>query len=207
LAWKPTQFIKENYETRIDRWKEASKESPHAAFLLAECYWLQGKMIFPSVLELLVFAEQKGLAEAQIRLAEIFLWGFGVSSENEMIAWARLQPLLTDYETKVITIFIEQQIIYKQSLKIYKNFADSGYYDGMTQIEVEEEILTTLNFDYYKSGRKLLAGIEKPKQVVPQPDGGLLCNWRASCCPAQRGFTIIFDKNGKAVILHKNFPQ
>jgi hypothetical protein len=219
LAWNPNEYIKNNWEKRIDRWKEASQESEHAAFLLAECSWLKFNIDdFIEAKYLYLFALKKELPEARIRLSEIWFWGFH-TPQSKLIAMRTVRPLTTTkYASMIHTIFDEQKLVSTACAMIYKMFLEL-YREGVTQRGVEIGILicrqdlcdnidkSALQEDESQEDKSLLVlqkieelliRIEKPKKIDKLTNGRTACTWQVIKCPFVKGFTIYFDKNGES---------
>jgi hypothetical protein len=207
LAWNANEYIKNNWEKRIDRWKEARQESKYAAFLLAECCWLKFNLDNFSEAKILYFlAVTKGLPEARIRLSEILLWGFN-TPQNELSAEEIVQPLTTTkYGSMIHTIFVEQPIVSEKCAKIYKYFFENYDYEGMTQKEIENAILTCRHNLCDEIEESLLQGIEKPKKIDKLKNGRTVCTWQVIKYPFNKGFEIHFNKNGKADDIYTLLP-
>jgi hypothetical protein len=203
LSWNANEYIKNNWEKRIDRWKDASLESEHAAFLLAECSWLRVSTIhsinYIEARELYQFAYEKGLPEAGIRKSEILFWGFGLSHKNKSLAMKIVQPLTTTkYASMISTIFVEQPIVSEKCTEIYKMFVETLYHEGINQKGVEIGILICRHNLSYNINETLLQGIEKPKSKRTDANGSTICVWQVIKYPFDLGFTIYFNKNGEA---------
>ena len=200
LSWKPNNFIKENWEKRIDRWRDASKESPQAAFLLAECYWGKfGGIYVPDMLELYRFASDNGLPQAQIRRGEILMNGFGLPHKypkEALLEFASAKRKGLGDMVNAIHLQTEQARISRQ---IFKGFIEEDFYYGMTEQEVEKKLFAwAFSLKAFDGGplQKAFTGHEKPFERIVEGNH-VSCRWKTLTDMFVGGMRISFV-DGKA---------